>query len=89
MARANLKAVSVYLTEEQADILAQAAASEHRSTSNFLLSHGLMAAEAAGFKVMSAHRPETTERGRTAQVASRGSKPTHPKQVQRRKTRSA
>lgn len=54
MARTNLKTVSVYVTEEQADILARAAARETRSLSNYLLALGLEKAEELGVTIKGA-----------------------------------
>lgn len=48
MARQRLKNVSVYATEEQADLLTRAAALEHRSLSNYLLRLGVERAEELG-----------------------------------------
>lgn len=48
MGRTNLKTLSVYVTEEQYDLLSKAAAKDRRSLSNFLLSEGLERAEELG-----------------------------------------
>jgi hypothetical protein len=51
MARTNLKALSVYLNEQQSKGLERAAALENRSVSNFLLTLGIQRAEELGITV--------------------------------------
>lgn len=56
MARAGVKAVSVYITDQQRDVLERAAMRENRSVSNFLLTLGLDKAEAMGIPKYSSSR---------------------------------
>ena len=48
MARTNLRAISVYVDEDQLRVLTRTAAKDNRSLSNFLLTLGLEKAEEYG-----------------------------------------
>ena len=63
MARPGVKAVSVYITDKERDILAKAAVRENRSVSNFLLTHALEKAAELGVVRASGQRTERVASG--------------------------